>query len=76
MRLSLAAILVLSAVAVAVVPTDATARPRFRHHRHGRGAYHVVGRDPAYAPPAPIGVGLFGTGLFYGDVFGLGPLGF
>ncbi len=48
------------------------------HHRHARYAYAggSFGK-PRYAPPAPIGVGLFGTGLFSEQgVFGLGVLGF
>lgn len=62
-------------------PADAHAR----HHRFRD--YHVTARHgilvgrrtgmPNYAPPAPVRVGLFGTGLFSGDgLIGLGILGF
>lgn len=64
------------------MPADAYAgrhgHPIHHHHRHARYAH--AGRyfgEPRYAPPAPIGVGLFGTGLFSEQgVFGLGILGF
>ena len=73
----------LTAICLSAMPASAHSSRRsghhiHHHHRHARYAY--AGRhfgEPRYAPPAPIGVGLFGTGLFSEQgLFGLGVLGF